>query len=759
MSKRERSLASLLPYGHFEGNNLVYLRGKGLLAGYNLTGLSVESNNDAQIAAASTRLARSIATWGTGDMLHVVNYRLPASDYPRHSYPSAAATMLDEERRQRFYTGDYFTTRTRLYVTRRMESPLHAGIKGAIFSTASGGSSLTLQRVHLEESLTSFVEAAGLPLERLDQTDIFRDLILSVTGRDLPAHPPAGRLRLNELVSAERVYGGLQPAVGELHIRPICITGYPTETQPQMLATLLRHHGQMTISARFITQDIHDTRDHLSAESGHWHRMRLGSIIDMACTAFGIERRQTLNQHASDQIADIDDALAASAGGMPFGWATITAIVLDANPDRATLRARDLLKDLLAQGIMARLEDANSVEAVLGSLPGDGYHNVRRPMISAENFAELVLPVEHWAGHPEESPLVCTGTGREPFYPPTHIGGVANQLMLGPTGSGKSAALGAWVAALTGIPDVKVVWLDLDYSSFVLSHALGADYHDTDGLSPLGFEQNWLYDWFVRLYARWGLALDERQSADLSRALALASEQGLTTMSELCALLQEPRLRAITAHYTASGQWGHIFDGNVNQNGSAVTVYEMRGLMGLGERVAAPATELILHGAEAAMGTHPTFIIVDEAWRLLSDDISADWLYNSIRTFRKRNSGICLATQSTVEIASHAYRDLLLECCPAKIYLPNGEANGQYVREAYRKLGLHDHEIDLIATAQPRRHYYFHSPEGRRLYDLDLGPLARKLCASTSSRDVARARTLLDNGDFTTHWLGENNGN
>jgi type IV secretion system protein VirB4 len=156
------------------------------------------------------------------------------------------------------------------------------------------------------------------------------------------------------------------------------------------------------------------------------------------------------------------------------------------------------------------------------------------------------------------------------------------------------------------------------------------------------------------------------------------------------------------------------------------------------------------------MGTAPTFIYVDEAWRMLSDTVSADWLYDAIRTFRKRNAGITLATQSLTEIANSSYRDLLLESCPGKIFLPNPEAKGDYVREAYLKLGLSENEIAIIADAQPRRQYYFHSSQGRRLFTLDLGPVALALCAATGHRDVAQARGLLrehDPAQFLEAWM------
>ncbi len=329
--------------------------------------------------------------------------------------------------------------------------------------------------------------------------------------------------------------------------------------------------------------------------------------------------------------------------------------------------------------------------------------------------------------------------------------------------------MGVLVAATTGTADARIVWLDLDYSSFVLAHALNADYRElaAGGSSPLcPFAHlddvdgiGWIFDWFTRLFARWQIELTETQIQDLTRALELAKSQRLRSMTMLAHLVQDIRLRSVLGNYTTSGKWGHIFDGSPDHAsgfGSQLTVYEMRGLVALGERAAAPATELILHAVEVGMGTAPTFIYVDEAWRMLSDEVSRDWLYDAIRTFRKRNAGITLATQSLTEIANSRYRDLLLESCPGKIFLPNPEAKGQYVRDAYLKLGLSEREIDIIGEAILRRQYYFHSSQGRRLFSLDLGPVALALCAATGHRDVSQARALLEKHgaeEFLSAWL------
>jgi len=115
-----------------------------------------------------------------------------------------------------------------------------------------------------------------------------------------------------------------------------------------------------------------------------------------------------------------------------------------------------------------------------------------------------------------------------------------------------------------------------------------------------------------------------------------------------------------------------------------------------------------------------------------------------------------MATQSITEIASSPYCNLLLESCPAKIFLPNPEARGDHVKDSYLKLGLTRRQIEIVARATPRSQYYYTSPLGSRLFNLDLGPIALALCGSTGHPDLRRARELLaQGGDFIQAWLAE----
>jgi type IV secretion system protein VirB4 len=93
-------------------------------------------------------------------------------------------------------------------------------------------------------------------------------------------------------------------------------------------------------------------------------------------------------------------------------------------------------------------------------------------------------------------------------------------------------------------------------------------------------------------------------------------------------------------------------------------------------------------------------------------------------TLRKHNGAVVLATQSPAQLAQFTSRHAVVDSCPTKFYLPNADAASPGTAPLYRDLGLNDREIDTIATATPKRHYYVKTPRGSRLFELGLGPFA-----------------------------------
>jgi type IV secretion system protein VirB4 len=73
----------------------------------------------------------------------------------------------------------------------------------------------------------------------------------------------------------------------------------------------------------------------------------------------------------------------------------------------------------------------------------------------------------------------------------------------------------------------------------------------------------------------------------------------------------------------------------------------------------------------------------------------------------------------------------------------------------YRRFGLSDRQIDIVGDATPKRHYYYVSPLGRRLFQFSLGPAALAFIGAGSKDDVLSARRMIArNGDsWTVEWL------
>jgi hypothetical protein len=68
------------------------------------------------------------------------------------------------------------------------------------------------------------------------------------------------------------------------------------------------------------------------------------------------------------------------------------------------------------------------------------------------------------------------------------------------------------------------------------------------------------------------------------------------------------------------------------------------------------------------------------------------------------------------------HRARIIESCASRIFLPNPQATEPQIRTIYEGFGLNSRQIEIVATAQPKRDYYYQSRLGNRLFDLDLGP-------------------------------------
>ena len=147
---------------------------------------------------------------------------------------------------------------------------------------------------------------------------------------------------------------------------------------------------------------------------------------------------------------------------------------------------------------------------------------------------------------------------------------------------------------------------------------------------------------------------------------------------------------------------------------------------------------------------------MDEGWLALDDPTFGARLREWLKTLRKKNASVVFATQSLADIETSAVASAIIESCPTRLFLPNERAVEPQILSIYRRFGLNDRQIEIIARATPKRDYYCQSRRGNRLFELGLGEVALAFTAASLKTDQAAiAEVMLEHGrdGFAAAWL------
>lgn len=779
-----KGLADLLNYAALVDEGVCLLKDGAFLAAWTYAGPDMDSASHEELAVLSSQVNAALARLGNGWMLHLDAVRQPSVGYPENgAFPDPTTRLIDDERRGQYTAeGAHYESQYFLSLTYRPPADVEARLS-ALFFEGDGGARQGWEHVLeiFRKAIADMEDAlsARLSLVRLDSSALLTHLHTCITGLRHRVRVPAIPMYLDGVVATQDLYGGFQPRIGEHHLRVIGITGFPIESAPDMLSFLNRLPVEFRWSSRFIFLDPAHAERALKVYRRNWFQKRHG-LVGLLKESFNFGTTTFANRDAVAMAEDADEAVAeASGNAVRFGYYTCTLLLFDR--DRAVLdaTAREVLKQLQHHGFGARIEEANGLEAWLGSLPGHGYQNVRRPMLHTLNLADLLPLTSIWPGlernpcpfYPKGSPslLYAATAGATPFRLNLHVSDVGHTLVLGPTGSGKSTLIGLLMAQFFRYPDAQVFLFDKDYSSYVLAHACGAEYYDILGESerPLSFyplaeldtlaDRVWAQEWLEILLALQGVQATPGQRKALYRALELLAASPSRTLTDLVNTLQDHQLREGFNHYTLAGGLGGLLDAKDDSLGTgAFQVFEIGHLMNLGEKNLVPILLYLFHRIERRLREErPSLLIIEEAWITALSTMFGQKVEEWLRTLRKKNTAVVFVSQSLADVVGSTRRDIILESCPTKIFLPNPEAENEQVRRLYHSIGLNSRQIQMLAMAVPKRQYYYVSPLGRRLITLGLGPVALSYVGMAGREAILNVNELMKTRgqEWPAEWL------
>jgi len=361
----------------------------------------------------------------------------------------------------------------------------------------------------------------------------------------------------------------------------------------------------------------------------------------------------------------------------------------------------------------------------------------------------LLLDPSKIAGYGLAPHMMCSTVGATPFRLNLNVGDVGHTLVIGPTGAGKSVLLNMLALQWLKYPSAQVVIFDKDRSARGATLAVGGRYYEPGNDDcPVAFQPLapihrkpafiWAATFIEHLLEAQSVDVTSEDKKEIVLALkSLATDKAenrtLTIFRELC---QSLKIKEALGPYILGGTFGQLFDASCDtfHDGKWIMI-EMGHVMQMGQAVILPALDYLFYRVEQRFYGAPTLLILDEAWLFLSHPVFMRRLQNWLKTLRKKNVYVVFATQEVADATDSPIMPTILSACHTKIFLPDEEALTPAMARAYRDFGLTDTEIQIVACAQKKRDYYYRSPKGRRLFTLDLGPVALTFAGMSSPAD------------------------
>jgi len=786
-ARKAKRLADYLPWAALIGPGVVLNKDGSFQRSLRFRGPDLDSATQSELITTSARLNAALKRLGTGWAIYVEAQRRPSPDYPISTgFADPVSGLIDEERRAQFegldvaqanYTSSY-------YLTLQWLPPADDTSKASSLLFEGGEKA----GVTAADALEDFIRETGRLFDMIDgvmpeavwlsSEETLTYLHSTISTHDQCIAVPETLMHLDALLADDLLVGGLTPQLGQTHLRCLTITGFPASTIPGMLDELNRLGFGYRWTTRAIALDKIAAQKMLTRIRRLWFAKRksLTAIIKEVLTN---EASVLVDSDATNKSAEADAALqdlGADIAG--YCYVTTSITVLGTTAREADYRLQAIEKVVRGRDFACISETLNAVEAWLGSLPGNPYANVRQPPISTLNLAHIMPVSAVWAGqdcdnHLSGPPLFHARTeGATPFRFALHIGDVGHTLVVGPTGAGKSVLLAFMALQFRRYAGAQVFAFDHGGSIRAATLGVGGEWHDLGGLlggdgnpiqlQPLAWidqadERAWAADWLAAILAREDFPVTPEIKEHLWSALGNLATAPIDqrTLTGLAVLIQSADLKRALQPYTLEGPYGRLLDGDAESFGTHdFQAFETEGLVG---SPAAPAIlAYLFHRISRRLDGSPTLILIDEGWLALDDEMFGRQLKEWLKTLRKKNASVVFATQSLADIEGSQIAPAIIESCPTRLFLANERALEPQIGGVYRRFGLNERQIEIIASATPKRDYYCQSALGNRLFDLGLGPLSLAFAAASSKSDQNLISALLDPGNptaFAPAWL------
>ena len=538
------------------------------------------------------------------------------------------------------------------------------------------------------------------------------------------------------------------------YVRVLTLKEPPAHTLPLLFQALYEIPSNLILANEWQREHQGAVRREIHAKRRHFHNAKV-SLTTYVTDGSATPTELLVDDSATAVVQDLGACLTElTLNGRYFGHYTMTVILSDRDPVTLERSVGACLKAFAAHDAQVTDERYNLLNAWLAALPGNTAYNVRSMHLLNTNYADLSLLFGHDAGAEANAHLgrealaVLDSPYGSPYHLNLHVEDVGHALVLGATGSGKSFLLNFLIAHLQRYSPRTLIF-DLGGSYEALTRYFGGRaLHitlDRPGvtinpfcLPPTPTNLHFLFA-FVKVLMQSGgqyamtRADDQALFEQIETLYALdADQRRLFTLANIL-----PRgLAQQLQRWVQGGQYADVFDHVEDTVTLAPFHYvDFEGLDGV-PLVLEPLLFYFLHRATATVGdpdlagTLKVFVL-DEAWRFLRDPTIRAYVTEALKTWRKKNACVLLATQSTEDLERSDLLRVAIESCPTKCFLANPQIDQAVYRDLFH---LNETEAASIATLVPRQQFLLKQPNLAKVLNLRVDPHNATLFSATRSQ-------------------------
>jgi len=747
---RALGFAQLLPYRTLVADGVVRCANGSLLGAFEVEAPSVSSLTDGELEESDTGLATALAVaFDSSCIVHFHETFEATREYMvPQSYPNGVLGFLDSRRAGYFRSGATSRSKHIVTVTWLPPSWVEAGLRKFVTVGEEDVADATAQvrafegrmerilgafrlrsRVH-RLGVRRFVDRHGV--ERAEN-ELLTHLASRIVGeRRRIAHPPLGSA-INGLLAVP-MRGNFDVRIGENETQVVVVKGFPEMTREAVFASVKELGIRYEMSVRFMPLEAAEARGLMKAAVDDW------------TTAAGASR--VVDPQAARKISDAAEAMGAAGDGtLRFGHTSVFFIVRSRDRKAAKRAAQAIASRLTDLMYPAFVTSLTSEDDFFASLPGDGYHGVRRFPLHTLNLVNIFSFHGDSMGRPyADAPQLPPKT--VPVAYARNDVGVLRRLHVnngestdtifgigvGGQGSGKSFSIGMLSAGWLGrIGDVGLTCVEKGGSMYRLVSFLDGAYYrplsrsqDDLGIALFdGCEEpedaGFALILLKSMLELRGVAVTPEREEALQFALASmmsAYDREQRNLSAFVELVQEPdtsgAMRLALSRYTeAGGVVGRALDASVDSFAiSRITGIELGPLLRLGDPTyIVPILAAILWKARrgvrrlrASTGRPwPWLYMIDEAHALLERTQGCAFVAEMLKEARKENLGMMLFSQDIEHFAGCAIAaDIAREAGTGMWFRNSALRHDEIVQQKYAKFGCPPRGVAEIPYLQPQ---------------------------------------------------------